>query len=298
MEGMNIGGDMSGMNMGGTLGAGKESMPGMKMENVPATDMGSMPGMKHEMPPASKTHKMHGAHAHQPHGMHQMHGMKMGPASAPHHEMKGMKTDNMSGTKMNGEMSGMKMEGVMPGMKMNQPSASPATGRPSVEIPEGPEVAGVAIAPTDKLSDPGEGFPPGRRVLAYSDLRARYKGTDPRLATREIELHLTGNMQRFIWGFDGKKFTEADPIKLNLGERVRFTLINDSMMEHPIHLHGLWSELDNGHAEFRPYKHTINVKPGQRLSYLVSADTPGHWAFHCHLLYHMEAGMFRTVIVS
>jgi FtsP/CotA-like multicopper oxidase with cupredoxin domain len=105
-------------------------------------------------------------------------------------------------------------------------------------------------------------------------------------------------MERFIWGFDGRKYTEAEPIDLALGERVRFTLINDTMMEHPLHLHGLWSELDNGQEEFRPYKHTVNVKPGETLSFLVTADEPGRWAFHCHMLYHMAAGMFREVRVS
>jgi len=105
-------------------------------------------------------------------------------------------------------------------------------------------------------------------------------------------------MERFIWGFDGRKFSENEPVQLKLGERVRFVLINDTMMEHPIHLHGLWSELENGQGEFRPYKHTLNVKPAERLSFLVSADTCGRWAFHCHLLYHMEAGMFLTVVVS
>jgi FtsP/CotA-like multicopper oxidase with cupredoxin domain len=105
-------------------------------------------------------------------------------------------------------------------------------------------------------------------------------------------------MERYIWGFDGKKFSEAEPIPLRLGERVRFTLINDTMMEHPIHLHGLWSELENGQGAYNPVKHTIIVQPGSKLSYLVSADTPGLWAYHCHLLYHMDLGMFRTVVVS
>jgi FtsP/CotA-like multicopper oxidase with cupredoxin domain len=121
---------------------------------------------------------------------------------------------------------------------------------------------------------------------------------DGRAPTREIILHLTGNMDRFIWGFDGRKFSQAEPIRLKLGERVRFVLINDTMMEHPMHLHGLWSELENGSGEFAPYKHTLIVKPAERVSYLISADTPGRWAFHCHLQYHMEAGMFRMVIVS
>jgi FtsP/CotA-like multicopper oxidase with cupredoxin domain len=105
-------------------------------------------------------------------------------------------------------------------------------------------------------------------------------------------------MERFIWGFDGKKFSEAHPIILSYGERVRIILVNDTMMEHPIHLHGLWSELENGHGEFNPYKHTLIVKPAERISYLVTADASGHWAYHCHLMFHMEAGMFRTVVVQ
>ena len=169
---------------------------------------------------------------------------------------------------------------------------------------EGKKLAGavgvdnVAEMPTERLNRAGEGFPPDRRVLTYADLRAIRPGNDPRPPSRDITLHLTGNMERFIWGFDGKKFSEAEPIVLQRSERVRFVLINDSMMEHPIHLHGLWSELENGHGAYRPYKHTINVKPGEKLSYLVTADVPGRWAYHCHLLYHMELGMFREVRVS
>ena len=159
-------------------------------------------------------------------------------------------------------------------------------------------VDNIAMMPSKRLSEPGEGFPPGRRVLRYTDLRALKPGNDPRPPEREIILHLTGTMERFIWGMDGKKFSEVGPIELKRGERVRFTFINDTMMEHPMHLHGLWSELENGHGEYRPYKHTILVKPGEKLSFLVNADEPGRWAFHCHLLYHMEAGMFREVHVS
>jgi FtsP/CotA-like multicopper oxidase with cupredoxin domain len=179
--------------------------------------------------------------------------------------------------------------GFMAGMEMS-PEASKLQGRVGVD--------NVAEMPTERLNRAGEGFPAGRRVLSYADLRALRPGSDPRPPSREITLHLTGNMERFIWGFDGKKFSEAEPIVLQRGERVRFVLINDSMMEHPIHLHGLWSELDNGHGEYRPYKHTINVKPGEKLSYLVTADEPGRWAYHCHLLYHMEMGMFREVRVA
>jgi FtsP/CotA-like multicopper oxidase with cupredoxin domain len=170
---------------------------------------------------------------------------------------------------------------------------------PDGTLKEGVEVDNVAMMPTDRLSDPGGGLEGnGRRVLRYTDLRATKRGEDQRPPSREIVLHLTGNMQRFIWGFDGKKFSEAAHIHLARGERVRFVLINDSMMEHPIHLHGLWSELDNGQGDYRPYKHTILVKPGERLTYLVTADEPGRWAYHCHLLYHMELGMFREVHVA
>jgi len=174
----------------------------------------------------------------------------------------------------------------------------PAPTDTRAKVSLGPQVDSVAEMPTERLATAGTGSPADRRVLSYADLRAAYRGTDPRPPDRALEVHLTCNMHRFIWGFDGLKFSEAEPIRLKLGERVRITLVNDTMMEHPIHLHGLWSEIENGNGEFRPYKHTINVKPGERLSFLVSADTPGQWAFHCHLLYHMESGMFRAVIVS
>jgi CopA family copper-resistance protein len=188
-----------------------------------------------------------------------------------------------------------------------KPIAEPRADAEEVKLPPsnlvnvhvGPQVAAVPMMVSSRLNDPGDGLEHnGRRVLTYADLRARYRGVDSRPPTREIELHLTGNMERFIWGFNGQKFSSAEPIELKLGERIRIVLINDSMMEHPIHLHGLWSELENGHGAFNPYKHTIIVKPAERVSYLVSADTPGRWAYHCHLLYHMHAGMFRTVVVS
>jgi len=197
-------------------------------------------------------------------------------------------------------MGGMD-HGSMPGMQMDHgsmPNMSGMEASPEAKKLEGSVgVDNVAMMPTERLNRPGEGFPQGRRVLTYADLRATRQGSDPRLPSRDITLHLTGNMERFIWGFDGKKFSEAEPIVLQRGERVRFVLINDTMMEHPIHLHGLWSELENGHGEYRPYKHTINVKPGEKLSYIVTADEPGRWAYHCHLLYHMEMGMFREVRV-
>jgi FtsP/CotA-like multicopper oxidase with cupredoxin domain len=105
-------------------------------------------------------------------------------------------------------------------------------------------------------------------------------------------------MERWVWGFDGKKFSEAPPVPIKLGETVRFVLINDTMMEHPIHLHGFLFAVENGQTDSPPMKHTINVKPGERTSFIFKADTPGRWAFHCHLQFHMETGMFRTVLVS
>ena len=227
----------------------------------------------------------------------------MGMGGMDHGSMSGMTMDQarpMSGMDQ-GTMPGMN-HGSMPAMQMGH---GPMSDMSAMEAsPEAKTLRGtvgvdnVAMMPTERLQSAGEGFPPGRRVLTYADLRATKPGSDPRPPTHEITLHLTGNMERFIWGFDGKKFSEAGPIQLKRGDRVRFVLINDTMMEHPIHLHGLWSELENGHGEYRPYKHTINVKPGERLSYLVTADAPGRWAFHCHLLYHMETGMFREVHVA
>ena len=135
-------------------------------------------------------------------------------------------------------------------------------------------------------------------MLTYADLHTVGGPLDAREPGREIELHLTGNMERFTWSFDGIKFPDAKPIHFNTGERLRIVLVNDTMMNHPIHLHGMWSELENPHGQFQARKHTINVQPAQRITYAVTADAPGRWAYHCHLLYHMEAGMFREVVVA
>ena len=160
-------------------------------------------------------------------------------------------------------------------------------------------VDNVAMMPMDRLSEPGTGLEDnGRRVLVYSDLKAIKPQAEMRAVDRDIVFHLTGNMQRFVWGFDGKKFSEAGPVRIKLGERVRFVLINDTMMEHPIHLHGFIVELENGQEGRLPLKHTVLVKPGERASFVFTADAPGRWAFHCHLLYHMDVGMFRTVLVA
>ena len=234
-----------------------------------------------------------------------MGGMSMGDMKMDQPGMAGMDHGSMKSGSMSGMdhgampgMKGMDMSGGMPmQMPMDQPGMK--AGSAAADPKPGVEVDNVAMMPADRLNEAGIGLDEnGRRVLRYTDLKAVKRGDDQRPPSREITLHLTGNMQRYIWGFDGRKFSEAEPIELKRGERVRFVLINDTMMEHPIHLHGLWSELDNGQGEFRPYKHTILVKPGERLSYLVTADEPGRWAYHCHMLYHMETGMFREVHVS
>lgn len=164
---------------------------------------------------------------------------------------------------------------------------------------ENPGVDMQAMTPTAALSDPGVGLRNnGRRVLTYADLCSVFPDPDGREPSREIELHLTGHMERYIWSFNGVKFADSEPLKLKYGERVRFTLVNDTMMAHPIHLHGVWSDLEDANGDFLVRKHTINMPPGTKRSYRVSADALGRWAYHCHLLFHMESGMFREVRID
>ena len=286
-------GNMGGMKKGGISGADMSGVDGMKKSDMPAPSKSAAETDKQSMAGTDM-------------GNQNMAGMDMNsnaakPAMPDVHDdmpaMGGMEMGSRSGTTPFPQpgpttMPIMPMSGAM-NAEVNLTPSNP------VQMRVGPQVDNVPMQVSERLNDPGIGLSGnGRRVLTYADLRARYRGVDGRPPTREIELHLSGSMNRYIWGFNGQKFSSAQPIELKLGERVRFVLINDTMMEHPIHLHGLWSELENGHGEFNPYKHTIIVKPAERLSYLVSVDTPGRWAFHCHLLYHMEAGMFRTVVVS
>jgi L-ascorbate oxidase len=138
----------------------------------------------------------------------------------------------------------------------------------------------------------------GGKVLSYADLKAQKPLYALREPTREIEIRLTGNMERYIWSINGKTYSEADPIRLQYGERVRFKFVNETMMSHPMHLHGMWSILDNGNGAWNPLKHVLNVAPGTTLAAEVEVDAPGNWAFHCHLMFHMATGMFREVIVE
>ena len=215
-----------------------------------------------------------------------MGAMAMGNSGHSDHDggMQGMNMGDMSG--MSG-MSGMDMGG----------GKAPAVHHARTEY--GPGVDMHVDMPRTNLDDPGVGLRDnGRRVLTYADLHTIGGPIDRREPGREIELHLTGNMARYMWSFDGVPFTDATPVHFRTGERLRVVLVNDTMMPHPIHLHGMWSELENPKGAFQVRKHTISVQPAQRVTYAVSADAVGRWAYHCHMLYHMEAGMFREVVVS
>ncbi|TNE58180.1 MAG: copper resistance system multicopper oxidase [Alphaproteobacteria bacterium] len=168
------------------------------------------------------------------------------------------------------------------------------------DFSRGPGVANLVQMPGSRLSEPGIGLENvGHRVLTYADLKGRKMIPDMRAPGREIEIHLTSNMERYMWSFDGKRFSEVvDPILFHEGERLRMTLVNDTMMPHPIHLHGMFFEVVNGHGHFNPRKHTIVVKPAEKVSLDITADEVGDWAFHCHLMYHMHAGMFQVVRVE
>ena len=165
--------------------------------------------------------------------------------------------------------------------------------------PTNPTVDMRTAQPRTNLDDPGPGLRDnGRRVLTYADLHTIGGPIDRREPGRDLVLHVTGHMQRFIWSFDGRKFSQAPPLPFTYGERLRITLVNDTMMTHPIHLHGMWSEVEDQSGAFLVRKHTVTLHPGQQIRYAVTADALGNWAFHCHLLYHMEAGMFREVHVA
>lgn len=168
------------------------------------------------------------------------------------------------------------------------------------DVEVGPGVDMIAPMPMDRMDFPGLGLDKvGHRVLRYTDLKAK-RMNPHRMAEREMEIHLTGNMERYMWSFDGKKFTAVtdDPIRFGYDERVRVKLVNQTMMAHPIHLHGHFFELVNGADHMhQPLKHTVIVQPGGTATFDLTANEPGDWAFHCHLLYHMHAGMMQVVTV-
>jgi CopA family copper-resistance protein len=267
-DGMDMGGmqDHSGMKMGGGMGNMQDHASKKIGGAMPA---GKPMGMPHDMSKMAPGEKM-----------------EIGGDMPMNHDMSKMGSMEMP-MKMEGGMGSTMAAG---GMQMGEPIEHALTEY-------GPHVDMRASNPQYRLDDPGVGLRNnGRRVLTYADLRNLYTTPDPRDPEREIVLHLTGNMGRYMWSIDGVKFADAMPLEFRYGERLRITFVNDTMMNHPMHLHGMWSDLETGDNDYIPRKHTVIVQPGSMISYRVTVDARGGWAYHCHLLYHM-LGMFRKVVV-
>ena len=248
---------------------------------------------------------MMGAMSHQ--GMNQK-GMDHSAMSMGNMDMGGMDHSNMHGGMAmdHSQHSGQSMPGM--NQATRSPLAKPSSTVRHARTEYGPSVDQRVNTPRTTLDDPGIGLrdlsekglrPQGHRVLTLADLKS-IDGIldDQREPVRELELHLTGNMERYSWSFDGLEFGKSTPVSLRHNERVRIILQNDTMMTHPMHLHGMWSELETDQGELRVRRHTIPVQPAQRISYLTTPHDLGRWAWHCHLLFHMDAGMFREVVVS
>ncbi|MAQ46386.1 MAG: copper oxidase [Confluentimicrobium sp.] len=216
-------------------------------------------------------------------------GNMMGGMDMSDHDMSSM-----------GDMAGMADMGDMAGMDHSGHDMSAMGDMAGMDM--SPSPAPAAAPATSEFYAPGSGLIPtaanGGKFLGYEDLAAAKPLYRDRAATREIEIRLTGNMERYIWSIDGVKYEDAAPIRLNYGERVRFKFVNETMMAHPMHLHGMWSILDTGKGAYDPVKHTVNIAPGTTVYTETEVDAPGAWAFHCHLSYHMAGGMFRKVIVT
>jgi FtsP/CotA-like multicopper oxidase with cupredoxin domain len=219
--------------------------------------------------------------------------------------MAGMDHSNMAGMAAGGgAMPGMDHSAMagQPGMDMGSMEMGPMNMRDFSKAPQvkkSPGVQTISPMPMDRTGEPGQGLENvGHKVLVYKDLMALERNPDVRAPDRSLDIHLTGNMERFMWSFDGEKMSDVhEPIPFIEGERVRINLINDSMMGHPIHIHGHFFELVTGHGDHAPRKHTVIVQPGGKVTWDFTADAVGDWAFHCHLLYHMHAGMMRVVSV-
>ena len=224
-------------------------------------------------------------------GMGDMMGdMGGGKPGMDHGSMPGMNHGGMAMDHSQHAMGGMATAGAL---------RVPSTQARHARTEYGPSTDMRVDMARTNLDDPGVGLRNnGRRVLTYADLHTVGGPLDPRDPGREIELHLTGNMERYTWSLDGLEFGKSTPVLFNHGERVRIILHNDTMMTHPMHMHGMWSELEADGGGFQARKHTINVQPAQRISFLVHADALGRWAWHCHLLFHMDAGMFREIVVA
>ena len=318
MEDMGMGHDMSsmvGMNhdMSSMKGSSKDQpMSGMNH------DMSSMKGMDHDMSSmtgSSKDQPMSGMN----HDMSSMKGMdhdmssmtgssKDQPMSGMNHDMSSMKgmdhdMSSMTGSSKDQPMSGMNHD--MSSMKGMDHDMSSMTGSSKDQSMSGMNHGMQMSASTqEKNSDVVYGWanastPVGQKALQYSDLQSLNPQPDTRAPEREMEIRLGGNMERYIWTINGKKFNETEPFKVKYGERIRLKFVNDSMMAHPMHLHGMFMQLENGQDPSNmPNKHTIIVPPGKTVTTLLTADELGEWAIHCHLLYHMAAGMMNKLIVA
>ena len=265
------GGSTGGMDMSGAGGAAKASPAAVGKDAMAGHDMSQMT----QPPPPPPTPA--GS------GMAGMEGHDMAPEATL--------ANSFTGTLRDGTIirtSSLRAPGTIPEPTMHGPDS---------------HGSGNTMAPMEtrsRLHEPGVGLGnDGWRVLVYTDLKRLEPSTDFAPPAREVELHLTGNMERYMWSINGIKFSDApDPIPLNLGERIRLTIVNDTMMAHPMHLHGVFMELENGHGAECPLIHTINVKPAERVSLLATPMRAGPWAFHCHILFHMDVGMFRVFNVS
>lgn len=228
-----------------------------------------------------------------------MAGME-GDMSGMDHSAMGHATSQSGGMDMGGSTDGSS-DGAMAGMSMGGMDMRDTSLLPP-DVKVGPGIDMVSMNPQDRMGDPGIGLDQvPHKVLNYKDLVALDQNDDPRPPSRQMEIHLTGNMERYMWSFDGEKFSAVsdEPIRFAYNERVRVKLVNNTMMAHPIHLHGHFFELVNGApVDRQPQKHTVIVQPGGFAQFDLTADEPGDWAFHCHLLYHMHAGMFQIVTVA
>ncbi|MCK9201770.1 MAG: copper resistance system multicopper oxidase [Gallionella sp.] len=205
----------------------------------------------------------------------------------------------MAGMDHGGMAMDHSMHAMPSGTDMGGELARPGTQVRHAKTEYGPGTDMRVDMARTNLDDPGIGLRGnGRRVLTLADLHSIGGPLDPRGPEREIELHLTGNMERYAWSLDGLEFGKSTPVHFRHNERLRVILHNDTMMTHPMHLHGMWSELEQDGGGFQARRHTIPVQPAQRIGFLVTADAPGRWAFHCHLMLHMDAGMFREVVVA
>jgi len=229
---------------------------------------------------------------------HEGHGAA--PVNVSEHAGHGsMQMDHSMHGQMNHGAMDHSMHGGMSHADHTNPLAKPSTTVRHARTEYGVSTDMRVDMPRTNLDDPGVGLRGnGRKVLTLADLKTIGGPLDKRLPSRELEFHLTGNMERYMWSIDGVSFGDSTPVSLKYGERVRVILHNDTMMTHPMHMHGLWSELETPDGAFLVRKHTIAVQPAQRISYLVTADALGRWAWHCHLAMHMDGGMFREVVVS